>query len=133
MTEKISLTSTTLSFTVAYLFILLGIGYASYRKTASTAEDYFMASRSFGTFVVAMTGFALMVPSFAAALYWRRTTGPGVVASLAVSGALMVVFFGTGWLSWLKMRFMPIVPLLIVNIIVWCQYRCGHGCPRMRG
>ena len=67
---------------------------------------------------VAMTGFALMVPSFAAALYWRKTTGAGVVASLSVSGVLMVVFFGTRWLAWLQMGFMPIIPLMIVNIIV---------------
>lgn len=67
---------------------------------------------------MAMSGFALMVPSYAAALYWRRTTAAGVVASLAVSGVLMAVFYATDWLVRIQFGFMPIVPLLAVNVFV---------------
>ncbi len=80
--------------TVIYLILLLVIGYLSYRKTASTPEDYFMGSRSFGTFVVAMSIFATNMTS----VYMIGTpgfayrAGIGIFGYMAVS-AIMVVGF----------------------------------------
>ncbi|MEF8887753.1 MAG: sodium:solute symporter family protein, partial [Haloarculaceae archaeon] len=36
----------------AYLALTLGVGLVAYRLTDRTAEDYFLASRTFGTVVL---------------------------------------------------------------------------------
>ncbi len=48
-----------------YLMVLVVIGVISYRLGAGSAEDYFMAGRSFGTFVLFMSLFGTNVTAFA--------------------------------------------------------------------
>jgi SSS family solute:Na+ symporter len=49
---------------VLYFLFILGIGYASYRRTSATIEDYFMADRQFGTLVLLMAVFATNMTAF---------------------------------------------------------------------
>ncbi len=48
-----------------YLLILIAIGVASYRRGVSSAEDYFMAGRTFGSIVLFMSLFGTNVTAFA--------------------------------------------------------------------
>jgi len=59
--------SSLILFTVfaIYLLVLILIGIASYRTGVSTAEDYFMAGRSFGCVVLFMSLFGTNVTAFA--------------------------------------------------------------------
>jgi SSS family solute:Na+ symporter len=47
-----------------YFLLTLAVGYFSYRRTTGTAEDYFMASREFGTIVLLMAIFATNMTAF---------------------------------------------------------------------
>ncbi|WP_128225232.1 sodium:solute symporter family protein [Halobacteriaceae archaeon SHR40] len=49
---------------VAYLFIALGVGLVAYRVTERTAEDFYLASRTFGTVVLLFTVFATLLSAF---------------------------------------------------------------------
>jgi SSS family solute:Na+ symporter len=53
-----------LGIIVAYLFIALGVGLLAYRLTERTAEDYYLASRTFGTVVLLFTVFATLLSAF---------------------------------------------------------------------
>jgi len=54
-----------LAVVIGYLAILLGIGAVSSRRGAASAEDYFLAGRSFGTLVLFMALFGTNVTAFA--------------------------------------------------------------------
>lgn len=49
---------------VGYLLIALTIGLIAYRLTERTAEDYYLASRTFGTVVLLFTVFATLLSAF---------------------------------------------------------------------
>ncbi len=49
---------------VAYLLVALAIGLLAYRVAESTAEDYYLASRSLGTLVLLFTTFATLLSAF---------------------------------------------------------------------
>lgn len=49
---------------VGYLVFALLIGVVAYRLTDRTAEDYYLASRSFGTVVLLFTVFATLLSAF---------------------------------------------------------------------
>ncbi|MEF8781230.1 MAG: sodium:solute symporter family protein, partial [Haloferacaceae archaeon] len=49
---------------VGYLLIALGIGVVAYRVSETTAEDYYLASRSLGTVVLLFTTFATLLSAF---------------------------------------------------------------------
>jgi SSS family solute:Na+ symporter len=53
-----------LGIIVAYLFIALGVGLLAYRLTERTAEDFYLASRTFGTVVLLFTVFATLLSAF---------------------------------------------------------------------
>ncbi len=50
-----------LGIIVAYLLVALSVGVVAYRLTDRTAEDYFLASRTFGTLVLLFTTFATLL------------------------------------------------------------------------
>ena len=49
---------------VAYLVLALGVGVLAFRVTERRAEDYFLASRTFGTVVLLFTVFATLLSAF---------------------------------------------------------------------
>ncbi len=53
-----------LGIIVAYLLVALGVGLAAYRVTERAAEDYYLASRTFGTVVLLFTVFATLLSAF---------------------------------------------------------------------
>ncbi|MCL9812785.1 sodium:solute symporter family protein [Natranaeroarchaeum aerophilus] len=53
-----------LGIVVAYLCLALVIGLLAYRVTERTAEDFYLASRSFGTIVLLFTTFATLLSAF---------------------------------------------------------------------
>ncbi|MCA9693573.1 MAG: sodium:solute symporter family protein [Myxococcales bacterium] len=56
--------STLLAVVLGYLLVTLAIGYAAYRRTAGTAEDYFLGGRKTRTFVLFMALFGTNVTPF---------------------------------------------------------------------
>jgi len=50
----------------------------------------------FGLAVWSFTGFAGLLPVLLAALFWRRSTGPGAVASVVTVAVLWLYFFSRG-------------------------------------
>ena len=57
-------TALQLGIIVAYLFAALGVGLAAYRVTERAAEDFYLASRTFGTVVLLFTVFATLLSAF---------------------------------------------------------------------
>lgn len=53
-----------LGIIIGYLLLALGIGLLAYFVTESTAEDYYLASRSLGTVVLVFTMFATLLSAF---------------------------------------------------------------------
>ena len=53
-----------LGIVTGYLLVALGIGVLAYRVTERTAEDYYLAGRSFGTVVLLCTVFATLLSAF---------------------------------------------------------------------
>ncbi len=49
---------------VGYLLVALGVGLAAYRVTDRVAEDFYLASRTFGTVVLLFTVFATLLSAF---------------------------------------------------------------------
>ena len=53
-----------LAIIVGYLFVALLVGLIAYRVTERTAEDFYLASRTFGTVVLLFTVFATLLSAF---------------------------------------------------------------------
>jgi SSS family solute:Na+ symporter len=53
-----------LGIVVGYLVVALGVGLLAYRLTDRTAEDFYLASRTFGTVVLLFTVFATLLSAF---------------------------------------------------------------------
>jgi SSS family solute:Na+ symporter len=53
-----------LSIVVGYLTVALVVGLAAYRVTERAAEDFYLASRTFGTVVLLFTVFATLLSAF---------------------------------------------------------------------
>ncbi|MFC3959467.1 sodium:solute symporter family protein [Halovivax cerinus] len=53
-----------LGIVVGYLCLALGVGMLAYRATDRTAEDFYLASRTFGTVVLLFTVFATLLSAF---------------------------------------------------------------------
>jgi SSS family solute:Na+ symporter len=94
----------TLAVILVYLALVLGIGLASHRMFRGTGEDYFLATRSIGPFLLLMSLFGTHMTAFsmlgASAEAYR--TGIGVFALMASSSALVapVVFYFIGTRLW---------------------------------
>ncbi len=93
-----------LGIVLAYLALVLVIGAASHRQSRGTGEDFFVASRTIGPFVLLMTLFGTHMTSFAllGASAESYRVGIGVFALMASSSALMVplVFLFVGTRVW---------------------------------
>lgn len=93
-----------LAVLVIYLTIVLLIGLSGHRLFRGTGEDYFLATRSIGPFVLLMTLFGTHMTAFAilGASGEAYRTGIGVFALMASSSAIVVptVFFFVGTRLW---------------------------------
>jgi len=88
----------------SYLILVLLIGVLSHKFFRSTSEDYFVASRSIGPFILLMSLFGTNMTAFAilGASGEAYRVGIGVFAMLASSSALVIptVFFFIGTRLW---------------------------------
>lgn len=88
----------------SYLVLVLVIGVLSHKLFRSTSEDYFVASRSIGPFLLLMSLFGTNMTAFAilGASGEAYREGIGVFALLASSSALIIpsVFFFIGTRLW---------------------------------
>ena len=85
-----------LGIVVGYLLVALAIGLIAYRVSETTAEDYYLASRSIGTLVLLFTTFATLLSAF------TFFGGPNLAFAagpewLIVMGALDGVLFAVLW------------------------------------
>jgi SSS family solute:Na+ symporter len=87
-----------------YLVLVLAIGMFSHRLFAGTGEDYFLATRSIGPFVLLMSLFGTHMTAFSllGASGESYRSGIGVFALMASSSALVVpvVFYFVGLRLW---------------------------------
>jgi SSS family solute:Na+ symporter len=94
----------TLAVILGYLGLVLAIGFASQRRLRATGEDYFLATRSIGSFVLLMSLFGTHMTAFSllGASGEAYHHGIGVFALMASSSALVVplVFLGVGTRLW---------------------------------
>lgn len=81
----------TLGIIAVYLLLVLAIGWSSHRRFRGTGEDYFVATRSIGAFLLLMSLFGTNMTAFsllgASAEAYRR--GIGVFALMASSTAVV--------------------------------------------
>jgi SSS family solute:Na+ symporter len=93
-----------LTVIVLYLALVLAIGLFSHRLFRRTGEDYFVATRSIGSFVLFMSLFGTHMTAFSilGASGESYHVGIGVFSLLASSSALVVpaVFFFVGTKLW---------------------------------
>jgi SSS family solute:Na+ symporter len=94
----------TLSIIVVYMFLVIGIGVVSNRLLSSSGEDYFLAARSIGPFVLLMSLFGTNMTAFAllGSSGEAYHTGIGVFGLMpAISGLVIpTVFFVLGPRAW---------------------------------
>ena len=94
----------TIAVLLAYLVLVLAIGLSAHRLFRNTGEDYFVANRSLGPFVLLMTLFGTHMTAFTilGASGEAYQTGIGVFALMASSSALIVptVFLLVGTRLW---------------------------------
>ncbi len=87
-----------------YLALVLAVGMLSHRLFAGTGEDYFLATRSIGSFVLLMSLFGTHMTAFSllGASGQSYRTGIGVFGLMASSSALVVpvVFYFVGLRLW---------------------------------
>jgi SSS family solute:Na+ symporter len=94
----------TLAIIVVYLGLVLAVGALSHRLFRGTGEDYFLATRSIGPFILLMSLFGTHMTAFsllgASAEAYR--TGIGVYALMGSASALVVpvVFYFVGMRLW---------------------------------
>jgi SSS family solute:Na+ symporter len=94
----------TLAIILGYLALVLAIGFLSHHWLRATGEDYFLATRSIGPFVLLMSLFGTHMTAFSllGASGEAYHHGIGVFALMASSSALVVplVFFAIGTRLW---------------------------------
>ncbi len=94
----------TLTIILVYLGLVLGIGMLSHRLFRGTGEDYFLATRTIGPFVLLMSLFGTHMTAFSllGASGEGYRTGIGVFSLMASSSALVVpvVFYAIGPRLW---------------------------------
>lgn len=94
----------TLAIIAAYLLAVLAVGGLSHRLFRGTGEDYFLATRSIGPFVLLMSLFGTQMTAFAllGASGESYRTGIGVFGLMASSSAIVVpaVFLFVGTRAW---------------------------------
>lgn len=89
----------------AYLIVAMGIGIVAYRVTASTAEDYYLASRTLGTIVLLFTTFATLLSAFTFFGGPNLTYGSGpewiLVMGLMDGIIFAILWYVIGYRQWL--------------------------------
>ncbi len=94
----------TLTVIAVYMVLVLAVGALSHRLFRGTGEDYFLATRSIGPFVLLMSLFGTQMTAFAllGASGQSYRTGIGVFGLMASSSAIVVpaVFFFVGTRAW---------------------------------
>lgn len=94
----------TLLIIAVYMVLVLAVGGLSHRLFRGTGEDYFLATRSIGPFVLLMSLFGTQMTAFAllGASGESYRTGIGVFGLMASSSAIVVpaVFFFIGTRAW---------------------------------
>lgn len=94
----------TLAIIAGYLVLVLSIGAMSHRLFRGTGEDYFLATRTIGPFVLLMSLFGTHMTAFSllGASGEAYRTGIGVFALMASSSAIVVpaVFYFVGIRLW---------------------------------
>ncbi|MED5558818.1 MAG: sodium:solute symporter family protein [Acidobacteriota bacterium] len=94
----------TLAVIASYMTLVLMVGVLSHRLFRGTGEDYFLATRSIGPFVLLMSLFGTQMTAFAllGASGQSYRTGIGVFGLMASSSAIVVptVFFFVGTRAW---------------------------------
>ena len=93
-----------LTIIILYLVLVLAIGLLSHRLFRGTGEDFFVATRSIGPFILLMSLFGTHMTAFSllGASGEAYQNGIGVFALMASSSALVVpvVFFFIGTRTW---------------------------------
>ncbi|MGD8817278.1 MAG: sodium:solute symporter family protein, partial [Acidobacteriota bacterium] len=94
----------TLAIIAVYMALVLAVGALSHLLFRGTGEDYFLATRSIGPFVLLMSLFGTQMTAFAllGASGESYRTGIGVFGLMASSSAIVVpaVFFFIGTRAW---------------------------------
>ncbi len=94
----------TLAVIAAYMALVLMVGALSHRLFRATGEDYFLATRSIGPFVLLMSLFGTQMTAFTmlGASGQSYRTGIGVFGLMGSSSAIVVpaVFFFVGTRAW---------------------------------
>jgi SSS family solute:Na+ symporter len=94
----------TLAVVFAYLAVVLAVGALSHRLFRGTGEDWFLATRSIGPFILLMSLFGTHMTAFSllGASGEGYRTGVGVFSLMASSSALVapVVFWAVGTRLW---------------------------------
>ena len=94
----------TITIVFAYLILVLTIGVLGHKLFRGTGEDYFIASRSIGPFVLLMSLFSTHMTAFSilGASGQAYHQGVGVFGLMASSSALVVpvIFFFVGTRLW---------------------------------
>jgi len=97
-----------LAVVVGYLVLALAVGLVAYRLTASTAEDYYLASRSLGTVVLLFTTFATLLSAFTFFGGPNLTYGNGpewtLVMGLMDGVLFAILWYVVGYKQWLLGR-----------------------------
>ncbi|MFO7925967.1 MAG: sodium:solute symporter family protein [Halobacteriota archaeon] len=101
-------TTVQLAIIVGYLFIALGVGLAAYRVTERVAEEFYLASRTFGTVVLLFTVFATLLSAFT--FFGGPDTaysfGPEWILVMGLMDGLIfaVLWYVVGYKQWLLGR-----------------------------
>ena len=94
----------TLAIIIVYLALVLLVGMISHRLFRGTGEDYFLATRSIGPFILLMSLFGTHMTAFSmlGASGEAYRTGIGVFSLMASSSAIVVpvVFYFVGLRLW---------------------------------
>ncbi|MGQ4556453.1 sodium:solute symporter family transporter [Halobellus sp. GM3] len=99
----------------AYLLIALAIGVFAYRLTGRSAEDYYLASRSLGTFVLLFTTFATLLSAFTffGGPNLAYGSGPEWILVMGLMDGILfaILWYAVGYRQWLIGRFEGYVTL----------------------
>ena len=94
-----------LAIVVGYLFVALGIGLFAYWVSETTAEDYFLASRSLGTLVLLFTTFATLLSAFTffGGPNLAYAAGPEWILVMGVMDGIIfaILWYLVGYKQWL--------------------------------
>jgi len=90
---------------VGYMLLALGVGLLAYRITERTAEDFYLASRTFGTVVLLFTTFATLLSAFTffGGPNIAYASGPEWILVMGVMDGILfaILWYVIGYRQWL--------------------------------